>query len=63
MIYFLKPLKKSHQQANDKWERFPVASHWPYGVTMAEVQGRDDLSEELPGLFGGEPTLLHQVIK
>lgn len=30
---------------------------------MAEVEGRDDLSEELPGLFGRQPAFLHQIIK
>lgn len=24
----------------------------PYGMTVAKVQGRHDLSEELPGFFG-----------
>lgn len=30
---------------------------------MAEVQGRDDLSEELSGLFGGQPAFFHQVVE
>jgi len=44
-------------------EIFIPASHKPYRMIMAEVEGRDDLSEELPGLFGGEPAFLHQVVK
>lgn len=40
-----------------------LASHRPYGVTVAEVKGGDYLSEELPGLFGGQPAFLHQVVK
>lgn len=40
-----------------------LASHRPYGVTVAEVKGGDYLSEELPGLFGGKPAFLHQVVK
>lgn len=40
-----------------------TAFHRPYGVTVAEVKGGDDLSEELPGLFGGQSALLHQVVK
>ena len=35
----------------------------PYGVAVAEVQCRDDLAEELPGLLGGQPPLLDQVVK
>lgn len=30
---------------------------------MAEVEGGDNLSEELPGLFGGQPALLNQVVE
>lgn len=30
---------------------------------MAEVEGGDDLSEELPGLFGRQPAFFHQVVK
>lgn len=30
---------------------------------MAEVQRRDDLSEELSGLLRCEPTFLHQVVE
>lgn len=30
---------------------------------MAEVEGGDDLSEEFPGLFGGQPAFLHQIIE
>ena len=41
----------------------PKAASVPYGVTVAEVQRGDDLSEELAGLFGCEPALLHQVVK
>lgn len=41
----------------------PLASHRPYGVTVAEVKGGNYLSEELPGLFGGQPAFLHQVVK
>lgn len=32
-------------------------------MTVAEIQSRDDLPEELPGLFGSQPALLHQVVK
>ncbi len=32
-------------------------------MTVAEIQSRDDLPEELPGLFRSQPALLHQVIK
>lgn len=39
------------------------ASHWPYGVTVAEVKGRDNLSEELAGFFGSQPAFLYQVVK
>lgn len=35
----------------------------PYVVTVTEVQGGDDLSEEPAGLLGGEATFLDQVIK
>lgn len=41
----------------------PLASHRPYGVTVAEVKGGNYLSEELPGFFGGQPAFLHQVVK
>ena len=40
-----------------------LAPYRPYGVTVAEVKGGYDLPEELPGLFGGQPALLHQVVK
>lgn len=30
---------------------------------MAEVKGRDNLSEELPGFFGSQPAFLYQVVK
>ena len=30
---------------------------------MAEVEGGDDLSEELPGLLGRQPALFHQVVE
>ena len=32
-------------------------------MTVAEIQSRDDLPEELPGLFRSQSALLHQVIK
>lgn len=35
----------------------------PYVVTVTEVQGGDDLSEEPACLLGGEATFLDQVIK
>lgn len=39
------------------------AFYRPYGMTMAEIEGGDDLSEEFPGLFGSQPAFLHQVVK
>lgn len=36
-----------------------VASHVPDGVIVAEIKGGDYLSEELPGLFWGQPSFLH----
>lgn len=32
-------------------------------MTVAEIQSRDDLPEELSGLFGSQSALLHQVVK
>lgn len=32
-------------------------------MTVAEIQSRDDLPEELSGLFRSQPALLHQVVK
>lgn len=32
-------------------------------MAVAEIQSGYDLPEELPGLFGSEPALLHQVVK
>lgn len=32
-------------------------------MTVAEIQSRDDLPEELPGLFWSQSALLHQVVK
>lgn len=37
--------------------------HQPDGMTVAEIQSGDDLPEELPGLFGSQAALLHQVVK
>lgn len=37
--------------------------HSPYGVAVAKVQGRDNLSEELACLLGGKTSLLHQVVE
>ena len=41
----------------------PQAAPSPDGVAVAEVQCRHDLAEELPGLLGGQPPLLHQVVE
>lgn len=35
----------------------------PYRVRVAEVQGRDDLPEELARLLGREAALLHQIVE
>lgn len=40
-----------------------VRKDQPDGMAVAEIQSRDDLPEELPGLFGSKPALLHQVVK
>lgn len=40
-----------------------VRNDQPDGMAVAEIQSRDDLPEELPGLFGSKPALLHQVVK
>lgn len=40
-----------------------LSKNQPDGMTVAEIQSRDDLPEELPGLFGSQPALLHQVVK
>lgn len=39
------------------------AKNQPDGMTVAEIQSRDDLPEEFPGLFGSQTALLHQVVK
>lgn len=43
--------------------RTALCKNQPDGMTVAEIQSRDDLPEELPGLFGSQPALLHQVVK
>lgn len=35
----------------------------PDGMTVAEIQSRYDLPEELPGLFGSQSAFLHQVVE
>lgn len=35
----------------------------PDWMTVAEIQSRDDLPEELPGLFRSQSAFLHQVVK
>ena len=51
------------------WPRFPILEqllcdkNQPDGMTVAEIQSRDDLPEELPGLFRSQPAFLHQVVE
>ena len=35
----------------------------PYRMAVAEVEGRDDLSKEPPGLLGCQPAFLDKVVK
>jgi len=40
-----------------------MISYSPNGMTVAKVQGRDDLPKEFPGLFRGQTALLNKIIK
>lgn len=71
MVSFLQASKELNKFANHHPTHAPhldlrrpaLCKNQPDGVTVAEIQSRDDLPEELSGLFRSQPALLHQVVK